>query len=90
MLDNSSVRFYLQRLGDNGYEDTTITQIPQPFIPLEEVSFLGSKKVAWYYIQVLWRIHQELVKSLERIFVYVCGYLKILLLIPLVGILILN
>lgn len=44
MLDNSSVRFYLQRLGDNVYEDTTITQIPQPFIPLEEVSFLGSKK----------------------------------------------
>lgn len=44
MLSDSSVRFYLQRLGTNGYEDTAITQTPQPFIPLDETSFLGSKK----------------------------------------------
>ncbi len=44
MLSNSSVRFYLQKLGASGYEDTTITQNPQPFIPLAKTSFLGSRK----------------------------------------------
>ncbi len=43
-LSDSSVRFYLQHLGINGYENTSITKTPQPFIPLEEMSFLGSKK----------------------------------------------
>lgn len=43
-LSDSSVRFYLQYLGINGYENTSITKTPQPFIPLEEMSFLGSKK----------------------------------------------
>ena len=37
-------RFYLQSLGTNGYEDTGITKTPQPFTPLTENSFLGSKK----------------------------------------------
>lgn len=44
MLNDLSVRFYLQRFGITGYEDTIITKIPQPFVPLDEDSFLGSKK----------------------------------------------
>lgn len=44
MLSDTSVRFYLQRLNGETYENTSITQIPQPFIPLQEDSFLGSKK----------------------------------------------
>ena len=44
MLDNDSVRIYLQKFGKSGYEDTPITKDPQPFTPLESTSFLGSKK----------------------------------------------
>ncbi len=44
MLENDNVRFYLQSLGTNGYDDTAITKTPQPFTPLTENSFLGSKK----------------------------------------------
>ncbi len=44
MLANTSVRFYLQRLTGETYENTPITQIPQPFVPLQEDSYLGSKK----------------------------------------------
>lgn len=44
MLDDNNVRFYLQTVGMNGYEDTAITKTPQPFISLTENSFLGSKK----------------------------------------------
>lgn len=44
MLSDSSVRFYLEKMGDSGYEATSITQIPQPFVPLKAKSFLGSKK----------------------------------------------
>lgn len=43
-LSNSSVRFYLERFEDNIYKATSITQTPQPFVPLEDSSFLGSKK----------------------------------------------
>lgn len=44
MLADTSVRFYLQRLSGETYENTPITQMPQPFIPLQEDSYLGSKK----------------------------------------------
>ena len=43
-LSNSDVRFYLEKYEDNAYKSTLITQNPQPFIPLENNSFLGSKK----------------------------------------------
>ena len=43
-LYNSDVRFYLEKYEDNAYKSTLITQNPQPFIPLENNSFLGSKK----------------------------------------------
>ena len=43
-LSNSDVRFYLEKYEDNAYKYTLITQNPQPFIPLENNSFLGSKK----------------------------------------------
>ena len=43
-LSNENVRFYLQRKDENGYVATPITATPQPFIPLVEDSFLGSKK----------------------------------------------
>lgn len=43
-LSNSDVRFYLEKYEDNAYKSTLIAQNPQPFIPLENNSFLGSKK----------------------------------------------
>ena len=43
-LSNSDVRFYLEKYEDNAYKSTLITQNPQPFTPLENNSFLGSKK----------------------------------------------
>lgn len=43
-ISNSDVRFYLEKYEDNAYKSTLITQNPQPFIPLENNSFLGSKK----------------------------------------------
>ena len=43
-LSNSDVRFYLEKYEDNAYKSSLITQNPQPFIPLENNSFLGSKK----------------------------------------------
>ena len=43
-LSNSDVRFYLEKYEDNAYKSTLITQNPQPFITLENNSFLGSKK----------------------------------------------
>lgn len=43
-LSNSDVRFYLEKYEDNAYKSTLITQNPQSFIPLENNSFLGSKK----------------------------------------------
>lgn len=44
MLSNSSVRFYLEKFEESGYCSVVNTKEPQPFIPLEEDSFLGSKK----------------------------------------------
>ena len=43
-LSNSDVRFYLEKYEDYAYKSTLITHNPQPFIPLENNSFLGSKK----------------------------------------------
>ena len=43
VLDNQSVKLYLQKLESNGYVDTAITKVPQPFTPLDSDSFLGSK-----------------------------------------------
>ena len=34
----------MEKYEDNAYKSTLITQNPQPFIPLENNSFLGSKK----------------------------------------------
>ena len=43
-LTDDSVRLYLQKKTKDGYIDTPITKNPQPFIPLSNSSFLGSKK----------------------------------------------
>ena len=43
-LTDDSVRLYLQKKTKDGYIDTPITKNPQPFIPLSNISFLGSKK----------------------------------------------
>lgn len=43
-LKDNEVRFYLQRMNDGEFVDTSITSNPQPFVPLQEDSFLGSKK----------------------------------------------
>lgn len=43
VLDNQSVKLYLQKLESNGYVDTAITKVPQSFTPLDSDSFLGSK-----------------------------------------------
>lgn len=44
MLDDDSVKLYLQKYDLNQYVDTPITSIPQHFNALIEDSFLGSKK----------------------------------------------
>ena len=43
-LSNENVRLYLQKKDGKAYIDTSITTIPQPFVPLKEDSFLGSRK----------------------------------------------
>ena len=44
ILDNQNVRFYLQKQDGDDFVDTPITTVPQPFNPLTENSFLGTKK----------------------------------------------
>lgn len=44
VLDNQNVRVYLQKQEDDTFVDTPITTMPQPFTPLVEDSFLGTKK----------------------------------------------
>ncbi len=43
VLDNQNIRVYLQKQEDDTFVDTPITTIPQPFTPLVEDSFLGTK-----------------------------------------------
>ena len=43
-LNDGDVRFYLQRMSNGEFIDTSITSNPQPFIALKQDSFLGSKK----------------------------------------------
>lgn len=43
-LADENIRFYLQKKDGKNYIDTPITTTPQPFLPLKEDSFLGSKK----------------------------------------------
>ena len=43
-LNDGEVRFYLQRMSNGEFIDTSITSNPQPFIALKQDSFLGSKK----------------------------------------------
>lgn len=42
-LDNDSIRLYLEKQTTNGFVSTPITSSPQPFIPIDKNSFLGSK-----------------------------------------------
>ncbi len=44
VLNNENVRIYLQKQEGDTFVDTPITAIPQPFTPLTEDSFLGTKK----------------------------------------------
>lgn len=44
VLDNQNIRVYLQKQEDDTFVDTPITTMPQPFTPLVEDSFLGTKK----------------------------------------------
>lgn len=44
MLSDESIRFYLEKEDDGQFVETPITANPTGFIPLEEDSFLGSKK----------------------------------------------
>lgn len=43
-LDDKNLRFYLQKQEGYSFVDTPITAIPQPYSPLTEDSFLGTKK----------------------------------------------